>query len=80
MTIAKPDAPTLPEGLRAASDGWIAVIFAVLAVEACSGHRQVGVALCAAAGVGAAMLVMPGSLALPAAAILASAVGVVVRR
>jgi predicted branched-subunit amino acid permease len=73
-------APLLPASLRAASDGWIAVIFAVLLVEACTGRRQVGVAVCSAAGVGAAMLAVPGSLALPAAAILASAVGVVVRR
>ena len=73
-------APLLPASLRAVSDGWIAVIFAVLVVEACTDRRQVAVALGAAAGVGTAMLAVPGSLALPAAAILASVVGVVVRR
>ena len=72
-------APLLPASLRAASDGWIAVIFAVLVVEACTDRRQFGVALGAAAGVGTAMLAVPASLALPAAPILASVVGVVVR-
>jgi predicted branched-subunit amino acid permease len=74
-------APLLPARLLEASDGLVAVIFAVLAVEAArAGRRETAVAVAAGAGVGAAMLVVPGSVALPVGAILASALGAVLRR
>jgi len=74
-------APLLPARLLEASDGLIAVIFAVLAVEAAAaGRREAAVAVAAGAGVAAAMLVLPGSIALPVAAVLAGALGTVVRR
>jgi hypothetical protein len=53
----------------------------VLAVEAArAGRRETAVAVAAAAGVGAAMLVLPGSAALPVAAMTAGALGAVLRR
>jgi predicted branched-subunit amino acid permease len=74
-------APLLPARLLEASDGLVAVIFAVLAVEAATaGRREASVAVTASAGVAAAMLVLPGPVALPLAAVLAGAVGSVVRR
>jgi predicted branched-subunit amino acid permease len=69
-------APLLPARLLEASDGLIAVIFAVLAVEAAAaGRRETAVAVAAGAGVAVAMLAVPGSIALPVAAILAGALG-----
>lgn len=74
-------APLLPARLLEASDGLVAVIFAVLAVDAAAaGRREAAVAVAAAAGVGAAMLVLPGSVALPLAAVLAGVAGTLVRR
>lgn len=74
-------APLLPARLLEASEGLVAVIFSVLAVEAAAaGRRQAAVAVTAGAGVAAAMLVLPGSVALPVAAVLAGALGGVVRR
>ncbi len=73
-------APLLPAQLLAASDGMVAVIFAVLAVEVCLSRRQAAVAVMTAAGVGAAMLVMPGYAALPVMATLAAMLGLVVPR
>lgn len=74
-------APLLPARLLEASDGLVAVIFAVLAVEAArTGRRPAAVAVAATIGAGAALLVLPGSVALPAAAVVASAAGAVVRR
>jgi hypothetical protein len=58
----------------------VAVIFAVLAVEAAmAGRRQAAVAVAAGAGVAVAMLGLPGSVALPAAAVLAGAAGTALR-
>jgi predicted branched-subunit amino acid permease len=80
-TVGVLAAPLLPSRLLDASDGLIAVIFAVLAVDAASaGRREAAVAVGGAAGVVAAMLVVPGSVALPAVAILAAAFGAGVRR
>jgi len=74
-------APLLPGRVLEASDGLIAVIFAVLAVEAAlAGRREAAVAVVAGAGVAAAMLVVPGAVALPAAAMLAGALGAGIRR
>ncbi len=73
-------APLLPARLLGASEGLVAVIFAVLVVEACTDRRQAGVAALGAAGAATAMLALPGTLALPIAAVLASAVGMAVRR
>jgi len=74
-------APLLPARLLEASDGLIAVIFAVLAVEAAAaGRRETAVAVTAGAGVAVAMLAVPGSIALPVAAVLAGALGTAVRR
>lgn len=74
-------APLMPPRLLEASDGLVAVIFAVLAVEAArAGRRETAVAVAAAAGVGAAMLVLPGSAALPVAALAVGALGAVLRR
>jgi len=73
-------APLLPARLLAASDGMVAVIFAVLAVEVCLSRRQAAVAVATAAGVGAAMLVVPGYVALPVMAMLAAVLGLVVPR
>jgi predicted branched-subunit amino acid permease len=73
-------APLLPARLLDASAGLVAVIFGVLTVEAATGRREAVVAAGAAAGVAAAMLVLPGSLALPAAALVAGGLGTVVRR
>lgn len=73
-------APLLPSRLLAASEGLVAVIFAVLAVEACTSGRRAAVATLAAAGVALAMLAVPGAVALPVTAVLASALGLVARR
>jgi predicted branched-subunit amino acid permease len=69
-------APLLPRGLLDASDGLIAVIFAVLAVEACRSRQDAAVAIASAGAVGVAMLALPGPLALPLAALAVTAVGV----
>jgi predicted branched-subunit amino acid permease len=69
-------APLLPRVLLDASDGLIAVIFAVLAVEACRSRRDAVVAISGAGAVGLAMLAVPGPVALPVAALAATAVGV----
>jgi predicted branched-subunit amino acid permease len=73
-------APLLPARLLAASEGLVAVIFAVLVVEVCTDRHQAGVAALAATGTVAAMLALPAALALPVAAVLASVVGMAVRR
>jgi predicted branched-subunit amino acid permease len=73
-------APLLPARLLAASDGLVAVIFAVLAVEACTSCRQVAIASAAVGGVALAMLAVPGAVALPITAVLASGLGLVARR
>lgn len=73
-------APLLPARLLAASEGLVAVIFAVLVVEVCTNRRQVGVAALAATGTATAMLALPGTLALPIAAVLAAGFGTVIRR
>ena len=74
-------APLLPARLLEASEGLVAVIFAVLAVEAAAaGRGNAAVAGTAGAGVAAAMRRLPGSVALPVAAVLAGALGAAVRR
>jgi predicted branched-subunit amino acid permease len=73
-------APLLPPTLLSASDGLIAVIFAVLTVEVCTGRPQAAVAIGAAAAAAAAMLVVPGAVALPVAAIAVAAAAIAVRR
>jgi predicted branched-subunit amino acid permease len=73
-------APLLPARLLAASEGLVAVIFAVLVVEVCTDRRQAAVAALAAVLAAAGLLALPGTLALPVAALLASTAGVVVRR
>jgi predicted branched-subunit amino acid permease len=73
-------APLLPARLLAASDGLVAVIFVVLAVEACAERRQAAVAVLAAAIAAVALLAVPGPLALLLAAGLAGAAGLVARR
>jgi predicted branched-subunit amino acid permease len=74
-------APLLPARLLQASEGLVAVIFAVLAVDAAArGRREMMVAVAAGAGVAAAMLLLPGSVALPVAAVAASVVGGTLRR
>src|SRR5207247_6548771 len=65
-------APLLPARLLEASDGLVAVIFVVLAVESCADRRQAAVAGLAAAIAAAGLLALPGPLALPLAAVLAS--------
>ena len=73
-------APLLPARLLTASEGLVAVIFAVLVVELCTDRRLAGVAALAATGTVAVMLALPETLALPVAAVLASVVGMAIRR
>jgi predicted branched-subunit amino acid permease len=74
--IGAEGAGALPGRLLAASDGLIAVIFAVLVVEASESRMQAAVAVVSAGCVALAMLgAMPGTVALPIAATLVSAAG-----
>ncbi|HXM55426.1 MAG TPA: AzlC family ABC transporter permease [Candidatus Dormibacteraeota bacterium] len=74
-------APLLPARLLEASDGLVAVIFVVLAVEtAATGRWQTAIAILAAAAAAAAALLLPSSVALLATAILVSALAAVVQR
>jgi predicted branched-subunit amino acid permease len=69
-------APILPSRLLEASDGLIAVIFVVLAVEAAAaGRREAAVAVFASVLVAGSLLVLPGSVALLAGALVAAALG-----
>jgi predicted branched-subunit amino acid permease len=74
-------APLLPARLLQVSEGLVAVIFVVLAVDAAArGRGELAVAVVAGAGVAVAMLLLPGSIALPVAAVAASVAGGVLRR
>jgi predicted branched-subunit amino acid permease len=73
-------APQLPHGLFALSDAVIAVIFAVLTVEACRTREQAAVAAGAGAIALAVAIVAPPGVALLVAAGVASVLAMAVRR
>lgn len=68
-------APLLPDGVLAASDVLVAVIFVVLAVSVCTGRPDTAVAVLGALLAVVAGLVLPSGIALPIAAVVAAGLG-----